>query len=597
MVYEVGVDALDSLEASSAIKTFTFQRGYAFLMLLNTHKPYLADPGIRRALNEAIDRQALVTEVFRGHGTPAAGPVWPQHWAYSADLPQFGFRPKSLPPQAHLRLKCLFIDRSHERLALLMQQQLRAIGVELELEAMSTEEGLGRLERGDFDAFLADYRQGPNLARPYLNWHTGAPNNYGRYSNAARRRRARPHPSRRRRPGLSGRGGVPFSARSSTIPRPSSSRGVNGREPSARASRSRPSRTPMCCAASIAGGRSPVPRRRRGRTDDRWRSRSAGSDSNSRCCWPAPPCCRCWPTASSRCSRSSAARAIRSSPATRTSPPAPPRRSGATSRPTPSSSRRSPPTCRTPDCSRGSRSASCRNYVLSFREFREITLFDESGRPLASSRVGAPRVGIPTDSPLLIDGVAMSPIRIDQDLLPTSIFAIHLTRLNQPAGWLVGEFSLEEMWRMVDRIRIGEHGFALVVAPDGALDRPRRSRQESAGRARRATCRTIRWCNGSGRASGDTPVADEYDDDGGRSQLGVATRIAPLGWTVIVEQPTAEAYASATAAPAAAGRGHRRRAARHDRGRLFLRPPVHHADSRAAARHPGDCRRRSRPPA
>ncbi len=66
MVYEVGVDALDSLEASSAIKTFTFQRGYAFLMLLNTRKPYLADPGIRRALNEAIDREALVTRRVPG---------------------------------------------------------------------------------------------------------------------------------------------------------------------------------------------------------------------------------------------------------------------------------------------------------------------------------------------------------------------------------------------------------------------------------------------------------------------------------------------------------------------------------------------------
>ena len=54
----------------------------------------------------------------------------------------------------------------------------------------------------------------------------------------------------------------------------------------------------------------------------------------------------------------------------------------------------------------------------------------------------------------------MSPIRVDEDLLPTAMFAIHLTRLNQPAGWLAGEFSLEEMWRMVDRIRIGEHGYA-----------------------------------------------------------------------------------------------------------------------------------------
>ena len=63
----------------------------------------------------------------------------------------------------------------------------------------------------------------------------------------------------------------------------------------------------------------------------------------------------------------------------------------------------------------------------------------------------------------------MAPIRVDDDLLPTSVFAVSLTRLNQPSGWLVGEFNLEEMWRVVDSIRIGERGFALVAAPDGAL--------------------------------------------------------------------------------------------------------------------------------
>src|SRR6185503_13156026 len=42
------------------------------------------------------------------------------------------------------------------------------------------------------------------------------------------------------------------------------------------------------------------------------------------------------------------------------------------------------------------------------------------------------------------------------------------------------------------------------------------------------------------------PVSQEYIDEDGRSELGVAARIAPLGWTVIVEQPTAEAYANAT---------------------------------------------------
>ena len=184
MVYDVGVDALASLEASKEIRTFTFQRAYEFLVLLNTRKPYLADPSIRRALNEAIDREALVRDAFRGHATPAEGPVWPRHWAHSADLPRFGFRPKPLPAHVRLRLKCLFVDQSHERLALMIQQQLRPIGVDLDLESVATaEEVTARLEKGDFDAFLADFLQGPNLARPYLYWHSGGPNNYGRYSN------------------------------------------------------------------------------------------------------------------------------------------------------------------------------------------------------------------------------------------------------------------------------------------------------------------------------------------------------------------------------------------------------------------------------
>src|SRR5438132_335600 len=86
-----------------------------------------------------------------------------------------------------------------------------------------------------------------------------------------------------------------------------------------------------------------------------------------------------------------------------------------------------------------------KNYVLEFREFREITLFDEHHAPLVSSRLGNPRVDLPAHFSVTLGGVAMSPIRVDRDLLPTTTFAVHLTRLNQPAGWLVGEFSLEEM--------------------------------------------------------------------------------------------------------------------------------------------------------
>src|SRR5881396_256551 len=87
-----------------------------------------------------------------------------------------------------------------------------------------------------------------------------------------------------------------------------------------------------------------------------------------------------------------------------------------------------------------------KNYVLQFREFREITLLDESGRMLATSRIGKPRTAIPRETSVTLDGVSISPLRVDEDLLPTSVFAVQLMHLNQPAGWLAGEFSLEEMW-------------------------------------------------------------------------------------------------------------------------------------------------------
>lgn len=181
-----------------------------------------------------------------------------------------------------------------------------------------------------------------------------------------------------------------------------------------------------------------------------------------------------------------------------------------------------------------------KNYVLQFREFRELTLFDEAGGIIATSRVGPPRVAIPK-TPLapIVDAVSMSPIRVDDDLLPTSTFAVRLSRLGQPSGWLLGEFSLEEMWRMVDQIRIGEQGFAAVVAPDGTLvAHGDPDKKTLVAQARNLGTHPL-------VAAAGATVSQEYDNDEGRTQLGVAARIEGLNWTVLVEQPTAEAYASA----------------------------------------------------
>jgi signal transduction histidine kinase len=185
-----------------------------------------------------------------------------------------------------------------------------------------------------------------------------------------------------------------------------------------------------------------------------------------------------------------------------------------------------------------------KNYVLQFREFREITLFDEAGAMIASSRVGEARVAIPKDAKLSLDGVLMSPIRVDDDLLPTATFGIHLLKLNQPAGWLAGEFSLEEMWRMVDQIRIGESGYAMVLAPNGDLiAHGNPDKKALVAQTRNMADNPL---VGAVHAANDpAPLSREYDDEDGRRQLGVAATIPTLGWTVVVEQPRDEAFASA----------------------------------------------------
>ena len=185
MVYDVGVDALDSLKSSNDVKVYAFQSRYAYLLLLNMRRPGLQDPAFRRELNTAIDRNAFIAEALNSHGTPAEG-AWPHHWAYSASLPHFSYQPPSTHDKSTRRhFKILFGEPLLERLALVVQRQLQAIGVDAELEQVAGDQVESRIRAGDFDAVLSDYIQGPNMLRPSLNWHTAGPRNYGHYSSPA----------------------------------------------------------------------------------------------------------------------------------------------------------------------------------------------------------------------------------------------------------------------------------------------------------------------------------------------------------------------------------------------------------------------------
>jgi signal transduction histidine kinase len=185
-----------------------------------------------------------------------------------------------------------------------------------------------------------------------------------------------------------------------------------------------------------------------------------------------------------------------------------------------------------------------KNFALRFPEFRELSVFDQRGAPVATSRTGAPTVKLPPDGTPVVYGVRMSPVFVDQDLLPTSLVAAPLGHRQQQTGWLVGEFSIEELWRLVGRIHIGAKGYVLVVGPGGELlahgdpnERSRVARGVNLGsdpvvadlRAKGAGGTTFR----------------EVARPGGERMLAVGVRVPDLDWLVIVEQPTREAYAVA----------------------------------------------------
>ena len=193
-------------------------------------------------------------------------------------------------------------------------------------------------------------------------------------------------------------------------------------------------------------------------------------------------------------------------------------------------------------------------HVLDFEVFRELTLFGPDGAVVATSRLGGPTLQpplLPTSEPFI------APITVDDDFLPTTTVSLPIMRLGELSGWLVGQVSLEELWRMVDRIRVDQEGFAMVVAGGGQLiahgDPDQKARVAASENlsdrklvAAVAAQRSSERSDGAPQPVSTDALVNEYQNRGGRAVLAVAAPIASPEWTVIVEQPMSEAFALST---------------------------------------------------
>ena len=182
-----------------------------------------------------------------------------------------------------------------------------------------------------------------------------------------------------------------------------------------------------------------------------------------------------------------------------------------------------------------------KNFVLAFPEFREISFFPGTEDGVVTSRLAGATVAVPSASAVGPDGVAFSPLEVDEDLLPTTTISVRLGSGGSGPAWIVGELSLEELWRMVDAIRIGQTGYAMVVSHDDQLiahGDPDEKRLIARGEG--VPDPELLALVGNLR----DPFL-EYVDHRDRTVVVAAAPVHSLGWTVLVEQPTAEAYAVA----------------------------------------------------
>ncbi len=144
-------------------------------MMLNRTKSELDDPRVRRALNLAIDREAILEGVFRGYGEPAHQPFPAEFWAHVPEVDeQAGHDPEraqELLAEAGLEdgfsLEVLTPPiEDFDVVGEVIQQQLEPLGIELQLRAVEpsqTAELFLANEEGDALVTLTAGQADPSL--------------------------------------------------------------------------------------------------------------------------------------------------------------------------------------------------------------------------------------------------------------------------------------------------------------------------------------------------------------------------------------------------------------------------------------------------
>ncbi len=159
----ITLDMVHALRGRRGLRIETGPSSMVMYLNLNTTDGALADVRVRQAIACAIDRRAIVDALWRGQARLAQSLLPPEHWAHApADelarypwdpararslLDAAGFRPDAQGVRLRLTMKTS-TDETTRLMALILQQQMRAVGIELGVRA------------AEFGTFYADITRG-----------------------------------------------------------------------------------------------------------------------------------------------------------------------------------------------------------------------------------------------------------------------------------------------------------------------------------------------------------------------------------------------------------------------------------------------------
>ncbi len=128
----------------------------------NTTKKPFDDVRVRKAINMAIDKKAIVSAVYLSTGVPATNPIPPMQWSYNKSIKDDAFDPAAakkllaaagFPDGFTTDLWAMPVQRPYnpnaKRIAELMQADLAKIGVKAEIKSFEWGEYRKRMQAGE----------------------------------------------------------------------------------------------------------------------------------------------------------------------------------------------------------------------------------------------------------------------------------------------------------------------------------------------------------------------------------------------------------------------------------------------------------------